>query len=278
MSQVAEIIDLLKQGHTPAEIKRQGYSHSLVSHASGAYKYAQRELFAKSNTPASAVDDPPVVTRKPRQGKLRSSGSDSVNDKPGMLMVGGRDSQAEALLLQSKAMRLPMPELLPMAMTAARREWNWSEDMSVSDFIDTIIWHFFAAKGIFLGTYYKLEDMEQLIAEAKEEGNGASPLSEPEIGDGEWVLQREGEPGDDVVPDDDLSIPLQDEIIPVMDEVTFEPQDEPNQELDELISASGKGLMVTTSDNEGASEEEDSIDDDIAPDVVTIKDILMAKG
>ena len=287
MSRVTEIIDLLKQGYTPAEIKQRGYPHSVVSHASNAYRYARQELSAKSNTPASntpAPNNPPAVTKKPRRGKLRSAGSDSVESKPGTLLVGGRDSQAEALLLQSKAMRLPMPELLPMAMVAARKEWNWPEDMSVTDFIDTVLWHFFASKGIFLGTYYKLEDMEQLVADAKQAGDdGATPSPEPapeppepELSD-DWVLQHEGKP-DNVAPE-----PPQDEVVSTpVDEVVFEPHDELDQELgdvSELGSESGKEEPSEIEAEEEGSKEGNG-DGDTVPDddKVTIKDILMLKS
>ncbi len=179
-------------------------------------------------------------------------------------MVGGRDAQAEALLLQSKAMRLPMPELLPMAMNAARREWNWDEDMTVTDFIDTILWHFFSAKGIFLGTYYKLQDMEQLIAEAKQsDGDGDLPLPEPEISEqeeDEWTLHRDVEHEDDKAP-------------VIMDDVIFEP---PAQ-----VIATPAVVTDAEFSEQDADEFELELDEDSQQhdgDVVTIRDILMAKG
>lgn len=279
MPQVAEIIDLIKQGYTTAEIKKQGYSHALVSHASSAYTYAQRDPLP----PNLAEDVPAVQTKAPRRrGKLKSSAPSDGLSKPGTLFVGSRDTQAEALLLQSKAMRLPMPELLPMAMSAARREWNWDDDMSVTDFIDTVIWHFFASKGIFLGTYYKLEDMERLITDA----GGSSPpvissdLALPPLPEAVYEPEPEEAPEPEEIQNNWV---LQDQSQVVIDDVDFSDVIEKEYKFNDIVGSNpaDEHTDIGITDVSPIVEvlpADDEINADTDSDVVTIKDILMAKG
>ncbi len=106
--------------------------------------------------------------------------------------------------------------------------------------------------------------MEQLIAEAKQsDGDGDLPLPEPEISEqeeDEWTLHRDVEHEDDKAP-------------VIMDDVIFEP---PAQ-----VIATPAVVTDAEFSEQDADEFELELDEDSQQhdgDVVTIRDILMAKG
>lgn len=83
----------------------------------------------------------------------------------GTLVVEDKDARAQQLLMTAKAIRLPMPFNLPTAMSIARTEWEWDEDITPTEFIELVIDQFFRDRGYFIGAYYRLDQMREIIRE-----------------------------------------------------------------------------------------------------------------
>lgn len=231
MSQVHEILDLIRQGHANKDIEAMGYDHSLVSHTRSAYGHTLSMvgqppggLVPKHIPKAKGVGS---ANKQLKKGKLKvaSSAVELEGDKtPGYLVVS--QGRAQQLHIYPRAKRMPVPELLYLAMDILAREWQyagwdfneWDSQYPEVDFIDTVLYHFLTIHGLHPGMYYKVA----LNGEADE------MVDTPKVG-GDIHPQFYDEPRDEIVFDSEPAV--DDTIVEERMEVpSEEPRDLPNTE------------------------------------------------
>jgi len=83
-------------------------------------------------------------------------------DDGGMLLVTGADEQTTQLMMSNKVKRIATPDLLYLGMAMSKRLWGWQE-MSETDWLDTVIYTLFNAAGITLGAAY-IRETNKLVS------------------------------------------------------------------------------------------------------------------
>ena len=84
------------------------------------------------------------------------------DDASGMILVSGTDEQTQQLMMSNKVKRIATPDLLYLGMAMSKRLWHWQE-MSETDFIDTVIFTLFNSGGVTLGAAY-IRESNKLIS------------------------------------------------------------------------------------------------------------------
>lgn len=99
---------------------------------------------------------PPWTQRSKEEKEMSSVGSQKI--VPSSQQGTGVIADATQLRFVPRFFTVNFTPILQQAPVIARKEWNWPE-MSLEDFLDTIVYHFFKDRGIRLGAYI-IEEQE----------------------------------------------------------------------------------------------------------------------
>ena len=218
MTKKDQILNMIAEGYTnPGILREIDTSPSQVASLRSAFNASQR--FTPTNKERVEVDDNGSranVAKSPVKKNGRKQSQEAL------LIVSGLDDEAQQLVMKAKAKAIPMPDLLPIAMTMSRRLWGWPE-YDVGTFIDVCLYNLFNACG---QTLFGVLDRNTNTIITKYEEETLDYAAIEDIGGGEMeIIGEESE----YISDDEESEDIEQE-----DSIVIEPQEHEPQIIEEI--------------------------------------------
>ena len=139
-----EIATKTAEGKTFDELVEIGYTKSLVSKVLNAIKAGQKPKEEQEPRPENQESAPKVPQ------KLGGQALEADDKRPGAFIK-----------VVPKVTIIGYTPIMRRAQEAAINEMGWPVDMSLEDFLDTVLYHYFRRKGIRLEAYVVEESVKK---------------------------------------------------------------------------------------------------------------------